>query len=66
MYYRSVINNRSDLKKNPPVFIPLRSVVYGATNTTNKLAGSYFNEGVISALVSPSTRIEPIEELLRK
>lgn len=65
-YYRSVIQDKSELVTNPPVFIPLRSVVYGATNTVNKLAGSYFNDGTVSALVSPATRVEPIEAILRK
>lgn len=49
-----------------PTFIPLRSVAYGATNTTSKLLGAYFAEGVTSALVTQSTRNEPIEDLLRK
>lgn len=64
-YYRSTIKSLDDLKNNPPAFIPLRSVTYGATNTTNKLAGSYFDVGLTSALVSPSERIEPLEKLLR-
>ena len=61
-YYRTFVNNFSD---RPPAFIPLKSVSYAATNTTNKLAGSYFNVGVVSALVSPSDRVERIEEILR-
>lgn len=64
-YYRQSIKSMDDLVKNPPAFIPLRSVTYTATNTTNKLAGSYFNEGMVSALVSPSEREERIEHLLR-
>lgn len=63
-YYRQVVRSREDLKKHPPVFIPLRSVTYAATNTTNKLAGSYFKEGLVSALVTPAERVERIEELL--
>lgn len=65
-YYRQAIKSIDDLKKKPPVFVPLRSVTYGATNTTNKLAGSYFKEGLVSALVSPAVRVERIEELLRR
>lgn len=63
-YYRQVIESLEDLKTNPPAFIPLRSVIYNATNTTNKLAGSYLQEGMVSALVTPSTRQEHIEQLL--
>lgn len=64
-YYRSTIKDLSELVTNPPVFIPLRSVQYAATNTTNKLAGSYFEAALVSALVSPADRTERVEGLLR-
>lgn len=65
-YYRTTINNLSDMLKNPPFFIPLKSVTYAATNTTNKLAGSYMGDGLVSALNNPAERSERIEEILRK
>jgi len=65
-YYRQSVNTLDDIKKTHPAYIPLRNVTYMATNTTNKLAGSYFGEGLVSALVSPSSRTEKIEDLLRK
>lgn len=64
-YFR-VAAKEAEINKIKPAFIPLRSVTYAATNTTNKLAGSYFHEGVVSALVSPSDRVERIESLLRR
>lgn len=64
-YYRQTVKSREDLKKRPPVIIPLRSVQYSATNTVNKLAGSYWNDALVSALVSPADRTERIEALLR-
>jgi hypothetical protein len=64
-YYRTSINSPQDVINTPPVFIPLQSVEYAATNTTNKLAGSYFNVGVVSALNSPAERVETIEQHLR-
>lgn len=66
LYYRSTVKSLDDLVKNPPAYIPMRSVQYAATNTLNKLAGSYFNEGVVSALVTPSSRQERIENLLTR
>lgn len=63
-YYREICTSEEVLSESTPAFIPLRSVTYAATNTTNKLAGSYYHEGVVSALVSPSTRVEKIEALL--
>lgn len=65
-YYRQWITNLSQLTTNPPAFIPFKSVIYGATNTTARLMGSYFEEGLTSALVNPSERLEPVEELLRR
>ena len=65
-YYRQTVQTMDDLVSNPPAFIPLRSVIYNATNTTNKLAGSYLSTGLVSALVSPSLRQERIESLLSK
>lgn len=65
-YYRQFIQTPQDLVDNPPVFIPLKSVMYSATNTTNKLGGSHMQDGIVSALVSPSERVERIEGLLRR
>jgi hypothetical protein len=65
-FYRQTITSLEDLVTNPPCFIPLRSVQYAATNTTNKLAGSYFEVGMVSALVTPADRVEKTEALLRK
>jgi hypothetical protein len=66
IYYRQVINTEEDLIKKKPATIPLRSVAYAATNTLNKLAGSYAKDGLVSALVTPTERVERIEALLRK
>lgn len=65
-YYRKDISSLASIEKHPPAFIALRSVIYAATNTTNKLAGSYFHEGLVSALVTPTERVERIEDLLRR
>ncbi len=65
-YYRQWITKPEQLVTNPPAFIPFKSVIYGATNTTARLMGSYFEEGLTSALVNPSERLESVEELLRR
>lgn len=49
-----------------PTFIPFRSVTYGASDTTSKLMGSYFDDGLDSALVNPADEVETVEALLRK
>lgn len=65
-YYRTAIQSYEDLAKVKPAFVPLKSVQYSATNTTTKLGGAYFQQGVVSALISPSTRTERIESILRQ
>lgn len=65
-YYRQAVKTSADLHKKKPAYISLRSVIYAATNTVNKLAGSYFTDAVTSALVSPAERVERIENILRK
>lgn len=64
-YYRHRLKTLDDLERVEPVNIPLRSVSYGATNTTSKLVGSYFGEGLNSALVNPADKVEKIESILR-
>lgn len=66
-YYRTLVKSRQQLLETPPVFVPLMSVRYGATNTLTKLGGSYFRtKGVTSALISPAERSEKIETILRR
>lgn len=65
IYYRQSVKTVEEIQSNPPAYIPMRSVIYAATNTLNKIAGSYMESGIVSALVSPSERSENIESLLR-
>jgi hypothetical protein len=65
-YYRHSVQTLDELETNPPAFIGLRSVQYAATNTTNKLLGSYFDEGLVSSLVNPTERVERIESIIRR
>lgn len=64
-FFRHVVMTEED-KKIPSVPIALRSITYGTTNTTSKLVGSYWKDGLNAALVNPSTETEKIEELLRR
>lgn len=46
-------------------WVPMQSVYWSSPGTVNKIAGAYFQEGVVSALVNPSERVEKIESILR-
>ncbi len=60
IYYRLALP-----AKERPKFVPLSSVFYSVNNTVNKIAGSYFSDGITSALVNPTTEPNKIETLLR-
>jgi hypothetical protein len=55
---------QADFIDMPIVRIPLRSVAYGADNTTARLLGSYLNEGLMSSLVNRSDGTQNIEQIL--
>ena len=63
--FRMVINSREESESVMPSWVPLMSIRHTASNTVTKLAGSYFSQGVVSALLNPSQRVERIESLLR-
>lgn len=56
---------RHTLMRKDPMFIQLRSVSAGPESTAAKLIGSYFSDGLNSALVNESERHNHIEDLLR-
>ena len=66
LYFRHFAKQHKDQLEHAPDFVPFRSVIYNATNTTAKLLGSYPGDGLTSALVNPAQKVEAIEELLRR
>ncbi len=62
-YIRLSANSYKDIEDI--AIVPLQSVFYSANSTINKLAGSYFNQGVVSSLVNPSKDVTDIESILR-
>lgn len=65
-YYRNTIKNIDEQFEKPPSYVPFKSVSYGATNTAGKIMGSYFDEGLTSALTAPDGGPEGVEIHLRK
>lgn len=62
-YYRQMLTKETTVE---PAHVPFNSVIYGATNTVARLVGNYFELGVMSSLINPSTRTERIETILRR
>ena len=64
-YIRETARGLADFTLSNIDYVPLKSVFYAVKSTVNKLTGSYFADGVTSALVSPTTQIDKIERILR-
>lgn len=64
-YYRETIKSVEQITNDDAVVVPFRSVSDSATNTLTKINGAYLNEGISSAALVQTTRVEPMEELLR-
>ena len=64
-FYRQAISSYDDIYKKPPQFVALYNVNYSASNTLSKMTGSYFNDGIVSSLITPTKKMERIEEILR-
>lgn len=65
-FFRYTLDTIDDINNKKPSFVPLKSVELSATSTLNKIGGNYFDVGVKSALVNPSSRTERIEDILRR
>ena len=63
--FRTGKKSVEDLEKEQPFYVPLANVQFGAADTTSKLLGSYFNDGLNSAIMYKTKRVGPIEEVLR-
>lgn len=64
-YIREVMTAKADTSLDKIDYVALSSVFYSVKSTVNKIAGSYFSDGVVSALVNPSDKAEKIERILR-
>ena len=62
---REVATKSSDFLDSNLDYVGLKSVFYSVKSTVNKLTGSYFKDGVTSALVNPTDSSSKIEKILR-
>lgn len=60
-YFRTAVETREDLDKIKPTFIAMINAAYGPTNTLNRVAGSYFDEGAVASIIYPTERVEKLE-----
>lgn len=63
--YRHLVKDVDDLQRIPPKWTPLKNVTLGAVDTFSKVMGSYFEEGMTSAIADNSDVQTEIEKVLR-
>lgn len=64
-FYREILKNENDLNKVIPQYIGLMNIYFTFDNTVSKLVGSYYGQGISSAIISRETSTTTIEEILR-
>lgn len=52
-------------ERSKPVYVAFRSPIYMAQTTMTKLSTAYFQDGVTSALLTETVKIEPMERIAR-
>lgn len=64
-FYRHDLRLKDTSYHNPPAFIPLKSVGYGATTAVSAVLGAHFNEGLTALLSTPTLEVSSIDKVLR-
>lgn len=63
--FNSVVKDPNNLVKEKPKWVGIRNISLGAVDTASKIMGSYFDEGLTSAIAEPSKKLTPLESVLR-
>lgn len=64
-FIREGAKSKDDFTLDKLSWVPLRSVFWSAPGTVNKIAGAYYADGVVSALVTKNQKVETVEGILR-
>lgn len=64
-FIREGATSKKDFTLDKLSWVPLRSVFWSAPGTVNKIAGAYYADGVVSALVTKNQKVETVEGILR-
>lgn len=62
--FRYAVKTQKEFDETMPDYLALNSVAATVSNTATKLVGGYLTEGIVSALVEPSTTVESAEKQL--
>lgn len=65
MMFRTGMKSLEEMRKTTPLWVALSNIQFGAADTTSKLLGAYFNDGLNSAIAYKTKKVDPVEEVLR-
>ena len=64
-FLRVSITDYKDGEPGNVEFVPMGSVIVGVRSSLNKISGAYAQDGIISAIVSPSDTVGSVERIVR-
>ena len=65
IYYRTAVTSKDRSQATKYMFNGIDDVFYSAPNTLSKMAGNYYRNGVVSALIQPEKSIGDVEKAVR-
>lgn len=64
--FRIVIKTEQDITNKYPEWVGLKNIYYSFKSTLSKIAGAYFKQGLMAAVVKPEKETTDLEYVLRK
>jgi len=63
--FRMILRSSKDLESETPEWVGLQNIYYSFKSTLSKIAGAYFKQGIIAAVVKPEDKETDLEHILR-
>lgn len=64
VFFRTLSNDVTKMNKEKPTYVALQNIYYTFNSTLAKISGSYFKEGITSALVNHEKKKTKLEEIV--
>jgi len=64
IFYRTLSKDKEVMKKNKPSYVALQNIYYTFSSTLAKTSGSYYKDGIVSAVVNKEKKKNKLEVIL--
>lgn len=64
--YRNILDSLKDLDTKPVIFKGLKDIHYTVTSSLSKITGSYYKQGILSAINKPDSNVSNLENIVRE